>query len=318
MSEDEVPADADDAAAPEAGTTATATATATAPPAVKRKRRKWPWLLPTIVVVILALAWIGLNCFAASWIANHGFTGQAEPAASATGLPVSDVTLADHFNAWYVAPHPGMPVAVVVHGYQANRSHVLPTAQALYARGYGLMIPDLEYVTGKVLFGGGDREANEVKQAVDYVHAHTSAPVVLIGYSEGGAESILAAQRGAAVDAVVADSSPVSFLSIAAQRTGIPQGFFAVTYVVYPWFSSGASLEDLSGAVTSSYKVPTLIIQGTADKTVPYADGPTLARLTHGQLWTVQGVGHDQAFAANPSAYMDRVTTFVSSAIAHP
>lgn len=287
-----------------------------APSTPRRKRRKWPWLVPTIVVVVLLLAWIGVNCFAASWIAHNGYTGEGEPAASATGIPVGEVTIASHYTAWYVAPQPGEPVAVVVHGYQANRSHVIATARALYARGYGLMLPDLPYITGKVLFGGGDRETNEVKQAVDYVHSQSSAPVVLIGYSEGGAESILAAERGAKVDAVVADSSPVSFLSIAAQRAGIPQAFFAVAYVVYPWFSSGASLEDLSGAVTGTYHVPTLVIQGTKDTTVPYADGPELARLTHGQLWTVQGVGHDQALAADPTVYIDRVTSFIDAAVA--
>ena len=312
MSETQTPGAAEERATPDGG----AAAPVTAPTRPKRKRRKWPWLVPTVVVVVLVLAWIGVNCFAASWIAHNGYTGESESAASATGLPVTDVTFASHFTAWYVAPHPGMPVAVIVHGYQANRTHVLPTAQALYARGYGLMLPDLAYVTGKVLFGGGDREANEVKQAVTYVHSQTTAPVVLIGYSEGGAESILAAQRGATVDAVVTDSSPVSFLSIAAQRAGIPQGFFAAAYVVYSWFSSGASLEDLSGAVSSSYSVPTLVIQGTKDTTVPYADGPALAHLTHGTLWTVQGVGHDQAFAADPSGYVDHATSFIDSAVA--
>jgi pimeloyl-ACP methyl ester carboxylesterase len=87
---------------------------------------------------------------------------------------------------------------------------------------------------------------------------------------------------------------------------------------VYPWFSGGAHLENLSDAVTHSYHVPTLVIQGTADTTVPYADGPILAKLTHGQLWRVTGVGHDQALAADTIGYITRVIAFIQSAVASP
>jgi pimeloyl-ACP methyl ester carboxylesterase len=282
----------------------------------KRKRRKWPWLVPTVLIVILVLAWVGVNCFAASWIAHNGYTGQAEPSASSLGFPATNVSYGQNLVAWYAPPQSGKPVAVIVHGYQANRSHEIAVAAALHQRGYGVMVVDLGYVSGKVAFGGGDREANEVIEAVQYVHRRTTDPVVLLGNSEGGAESILAAERGAKVDAVISDSAPVSFLSVAAQRAGISQNFFALTYLVYGWFSGGAHLENLANVLPGSYKVPTLVIQGTADATVPYADGPTLARLTHGQLWKVKGAGHDEAFADNSTLYIDRVVSFVTTAIA--
>jgi pimeloyl-ACP methyl ester carboxylesterase len=285
-----------------------------APP--RRKRRKWPWVVPTVAVLVLFLAWVGLNCYGAYWVAHGGTISGTEPSASSLGFPATNVSYGKNLVAWYSPPTGANPVAVIVHGYQANRSHVLGTADALAGKGYGLMVPDLGYVSGKATFGGGDREANEVRQAVAYVHAHTSAPVVLIGYSEGGAESILAAERGAAVDAVVSDSAPVSFVSIASSHVGISQSFFAVASFVYPWFSGGGHLEDLSGVLPGHYDVPTLIIEGTADTTVPYSDGPTLAQLTHGQLWTVQGVGHDQAMAADPTGYIDRVTSFINAAVA--
>lgn len=281
----------------------------------QRKRRKWPWVVPTVLIVILFVAWVGLNCYGAYWVAHGGYTGQSEPSPSALGFPATNVSYGPNLVAWYAPAQGTNPIAVVVHGYQANRSHVLGTAQALYQRGYGLMIPDLGYVSGKSDFGGGDREANQVREAVDYVHAHSSAPVVLIGYSEGAPASILAADRGAKVDAVVSDSGPVSFVSIAADRVGISQDFFAVASIVYPWFSGGGHLEDLAGILPGNYRVPTLVIQGTADDTVPYADGPALARLTHGQLWTVKGAGHDGAFALDPSEYMSRLTAFVNAAV---
>jgi hypothetical protein len=66
------------------------------------------------------------------------------------------------------------------------------------------------------------------------------------------------------------------------------------------------------------HDVPTLIIRGTADTTVAYSDGPTLAQLTHGQPWTVEGVGQDQAMATDPTGYIDHVTSFINAAVASP
>jgi uncharacterized protein len=261
------------------------------------------------------LAWVGLSCFAAYWIAHHGYTGAKEPSSRAVGFPVEEVDYAPGLPAWYAPPKRGEFVAVIVHGYQADRAHVLPTARALHLRGVGVLCPDLGYVSGKSTYGGGDREANEVIEAVNYARARSHAPVVLIGYSEGGAESILAAERGADVDAVVSDSAPVSFLSIASQRSGVPQWVLAGAYLVYPWFSGGAHLENLAGVLPGNYHVATLVIQGTADTTVPMNDGVTIAHLTHATLWLVRGAGHDGSLDRDPRLYIDRVMAFLDAAI---
>jgi uncharacterized protein len=266
-------------------------------------------------VVVVVLTWVGLSCFAAYWIAHNGYTGAREPSIRAVGFPVQEVDYGPGLQAWYAPPKPGEFVAVIVHGYQANRAHVLPTARALHARGVGVLCPDLGYVSGRATYGGGDREANEVIEAVNYARARSHAPVVLIGYSEGGAESILAADRGASVDAVVSDSAPVSFLSIASQRSGVPQWVLAGTYLVYPWFSGGAHLENLASVLPGSYQVATLVIQGTADTTLPMSDGIVISRLTHGTLWLVRGAGHDGSLDKDPTLYVKRIMAFVDAAI---
>ncbi len=265
-------------------------------------------------MLVVLIAWVGANCFVASWVAHHGTVSGGEPSISQLGFPATEVDYGPGLPAWYTPPRAGEPVAVIVHGFQANRSHVLSTAQALYPRGYGLLLPDLGYVGGSAAFGGGDREANQVIEAVDFARSRSHAPVVLIGYSEGGAEAILAAERGAKVVAVVSDSAPVSLMSIATGRSGLPTWLLAATPVVYPWFSGGGHLEDLASVLPGSYSVPTLIIQGTADTTVPPAQGAQLATLTHGTLWSVTGAGHDQALALDTSAYIAKVTSFVTAA----
>lgn len=267
------------------------------------------------LVLVVFLAWAGLNCFTAYWIAHHGYVGAAEPSARDVGFPVEEVDYAPGLHAWYAPPARGEFTAVLIHGYQADRTHVLPTARALHALGVGVLCPDLAYVSGKTTFGGGDREADEVVEAVHYAHERSGAPVVLIGYSEGGAEAILAADRGANVDAVVADSAPVSFLSIASQRAGVPQWVLAGTYLVYPWFSGGAHLENLAQVLPGHYHTPTFVIQGTADTTVPSSQGVIVARLTHGSLWLVPGAGHDGSLDRDPRQYVARVMGFLRAAI---
>ena len=52
------------------------------------------------------------------------------------------------------------------------------------------------------------------------------------------------------------------------------------------------------------YTTPTLVIQGTADKTVDVGNGPSLAKVTHGQLWQVEGAGHTKANQVLPDEYI--------------
>ena len=63
--------------------------------------------------------------------------------------------------------------------------------------------------------------------------------------------------------------------------------------------------------------VPLLLIHGTADRTVPLADGRRLARLggpssTH---WEVPGAEHGQARRAAPAQWDERVSAFLRSAL---
>ena len=117
--------------------------------------------------------------------------------------------------------------------------------------------------------------------------------------------------------AVVADSAPVSLMSIATERSGLPGWLLAATPIVYPWLSGGGHLEDLARVLPGTYSVPTLIIQGAEDTTVPPSQGAELATLTHGTLWSVPGAGHDDALALDTSAYIAKVTAFVTAARHH-
>lgn len=77
------------------------------------------------------------------------------------------------------------------------------------------------------------------------------------------------------------------------------------------------SLGSLS-SLPSGYHTPTLVIQGTNDKTVDHSNGPAVAKLAHGQLWTIQGGTHTSAFSMCSTQYISQVHTFFSDASAVP
>lgn len=282
------------------------------PMKAKRKRhRRWPWVLLTIFLLIVLAAWLGVGAFADSFIANNG--KDSLPVGPCPYTQCSTVTYSAGLQAWYAAPAAGKSVVVIVHGYGANRTDHAQVGVALQHLGYGVMSIDLGYETATMHYGGGVREANDVVAAAAYAHLKSGKAVFLLGYSAGGTSSVLAAAQSGQIVAVVADSAPVSFIHLATDRLGAPTWVFSAAPMLYSFFSKGATLGTLE-TLPANYATPTLVIQGTADKTVNFDNGPAVAKLTHGQLWTIAGGTHTSAAATCPSQYITQLNAFFEAA----
>jgi uncharacterized protein len=232
------------------------------------------------------------------------------------GLQFSNVTYGRGLPAWYVAGDAGRPVIVVVHGYGGNRTATVEVGPPLRGRGYGLLFVDLGYVAGGRPYGGGQREAAEVADAVRWVDENVRTPAVLLGFSGGAFASLAATARGARPAAVVADSGFRGFRSVVAFRTSVPEAFTNLLPVLYPLVSDGGHALDLVREIDGQgFAVPAFIIQGMADRTTPPADGARLARLTGGRLWLLPGVAHTKAFDADRAAYVARVDEFIRAVV---
>jgi len=207
-------------------------------------------------------------------------------------------------------------VIVVVHGYGGNRTATVELGPPLHALGYGLLFPDLGYVSGARRYGGGQREADNVTQAVRWVEDKAHVPAVLLGFSGGAFASLAAVARGARPAAVVADSGFVGFRSVVAFRAHVPALVTDLLPVLFPLFSGGGHLLDVARETGGRpFGVATLIIQGGADRTIPASDAPRLARITAGRLWLLPGVGHTKAFDTDRGAYVARVDEFLRSVL---
>jgi uncharacterized protein len=232
------------------------------------------------------------------------------------GLRFEHVTYGAGLPAWYIAGAPGRPVIVVVHGYGGNRTATVEVGPPFHRLGYGLLFVDLGYVAGDRRYSGGGREAAEVEQALRWVEDNVGVPAVLLGFSGGALASLTAVARGSRPAAVVADSGFLGFRSVVAFRAHVPRVVTNLLPVLYPLFSRGGDVVDLSRELKlRRFAVPAYVIQGGADRTTPPADGPALARLTGGRLWLLPGVAHTKAFDADRAAYVARVDEFVRSVV---
>jgi len=252
-------------------------------------------------------------------IEEEGSAGASSEISSETLAFVSAIKAQDvrvgssELPGWYAPSQSDRPGWVLVHGAGGGRSHMLPLAVALFERGYAVLSLELSYVrTGSSAgraFGGGAREATEIGEALRWLHARTNARAPLLyGCSTGAYNVLVAAAVGVLAAAVVADSGFVSFANAASRRSGLPPGFFAPMRFLYPLFADGASLIDIDRVIEpNGLRIPALIVHGDADSKIDPSNGPILARLTGGELWAPERVGHCGALAARRGEFLDRL-----------
>ncbi len=266
--------------------------------------------------VALLQTWIFTNLGAAYVLAHSGTSRPSSETPAAVGLPYEAVHYDGRLPGWYIMGRPGQPVIVMVAGYGGSRSGLLKVAAPLHTLGYGVLTIEMSYQLGWQTFGGGQREAAEVTAADHWVTSHTGHQVVLYGQSAGALSVLLAGAEDLRPLAIISDSGLVSMRNEAAHSTRVPEALLGPLDTFYPWFSGGAHILDVGTELQlhPGYHVPTLIIQGTEDNEIYWHNGPTLARMTHGTLWLLPGVGHVGAFRAEPAEYISKVSDFIGAA----
>ncbi len=281
-------------------------------------RARWAWPRRALAVLGAGLltCWAGANAYAAVALAHGGKNTVEGRDPASVGLRFSDVSYGDGRSAWHVPGAAGRPVVVVVHGYGNSRSATLEVGPPLHELGYGLLFVNLGYVSTGGPYGGGQREADDVADAVAWVGRTLKLPVVLLGFSAGALAALSAVASGAPVAAVVSDSGFVGFRDVVAFRAGVRRAFTAPLPLLYPLASGGSHLVDLGRQLRGgSFRAPTLVVQGTADETVSPSNGRRIARLTGGRLWLLPGVGHADAFHADRLGYVARVDQLIRAAL---
>jgi len=236
----------------------------------------------------------------------------------------------------------GRPAALLVHGFPGTPDEVRPLAQALHAQGWtvqGLLLPGF----GPQIVGLGEYSFEDwraaVFQALDTLQSQ-HAPVLLVGYSMGGALSIIAA-AAREVDALMLLApflwpdalwqrllAPILALVLPRYLQPLRKANFANPEIqrAVRGFFPGLDLDDsqvqedlrqlnlpltllggLRQAGLEAYNrmgdinVPTLVVQGSQDKTIrPERTRRLLGRFGVRPAYLEVQAGHDLVCADSP------------------
>jgi uncharacterized protein len=246
---------------------------------------------------------------------------------TALGLAYEDVSFkaedGETLRGWFVPAASDVGV-VTVHGLGANRLEFLRDAKALHDSGYAVLMFDCR---GHGMSDGSGRilrlgiwEHRDVEAAVAYLkQSRGIRRVIVLGCSQGAASAIEAAAEDKDIDGVIAEASilsPRDILTVATRRArpDLASGFVAMMTWIAVWRMGGRGMPGPIDAITQIAPRPVLLMQGSADDTVPPNDVRVLfdrAREPK-SIWIGEGAGHCQLREKYPQQYRQHVIDFLT------
>lgn len=228
--------------------------------------------------------------------------------------------------AWFV-PVPGCtpaPAVVVMHGWGANASLMLPALAPLHAAGFAVLLLDARCHgrSDDAAFTSLPRFAEDIEAGLDWLSQQPSVDnerLAVMGHSVGAGAALLSATRRPDVRAVIS-------LSAFAHPREIMRTYLAEAHIPYPvlgWYVMrhvqaviGARFDDIAPlASMARLRCPVLLVHGSDDELVPFADAQRL--LAAGPASQVQCLrvsgGHDPSAALE--AHLPALVGFLQQAI---
>jgi uncharacterized protein len=212
--------------------------------------------------------------------------------------------------AWFV-PVPGQlpaPAVVVMHGWGANASLMLPALAPLHAAGFAVLLIDARChgQSDAAAFTSLPRFAEDIEAGLDWMRQQKSVDskrLAVMGHSVGAGAALLCATRRPDVRTVIS-------LSAFAHPREIMRTFLAeahIPYLVLGWYVMrhvqaviGARFDAIAPlASMARLRCPVLLVHGSDDALVPFADAQRLLAAGPAglvQCLTVEG-GHDPSSA---------------------
>ncbi|OFW52992.1 MAG: hypothetical protein A2V75_00040 [Actinobacteria bacterium RBG_16_70_17] len=226
--------------------------------------------------------------------APPGVAGEGVTLATADGLELA---------AWYL-PGSGDVAAVLCNGNAGNRADRLPLSAGLQRRGLGVLSLDYRGYGGNPGAPEEDGLTVDAAAAAEYLASRPEVSrLVYFGESLGAAVLIGLAERRPPA-ALVLRSPFTSLLDVArAHLPFIPRGV-----IDDRWDSLGR---------IASIDVPLLVLAGTADTVVPYAQSVQLfeAALGPKRLVTFEGANHNDPVLTFGARLLDETAQFLADVL---
>jgi fermentation-respiration switch protein FrsA (DUF1100 family) len=293
------------------------------------------WWLKVILSVILAAiaAFLGISVYL-----GHSMTAIERVPITETpalcGLDYEDVSFPSRVDeltlyGWYLPAEGSDEVIIMVHGAEQHRADpnvkMLDIACGLVGHGYNVLMFDLRGhgESEGDRMSAGYYETRDLGGAVDYVVGLGFDEVGVLGFSMGGATTIMTAADCSDINAIVVDSAYADLNDMLepqfAERTFFPTFFLKpLLFMVKMMYGIDFTAVKPVEVVGDIAPRPILFIQGELDDTVPPAHAQSLLEASNNplnQLWLIPDCGHVEAYVTHSEEYMDRVTAFFDDAL---
>jgi pimeloyl-ACP methyl ester carboxylesterase len=228
------------------------------------------------------------------------WTGIHFPTPAAAGLHAEEIGIPTELGstpAWRVDAGNGDVWAVHIHGMGSTRAGTLRGVQAAVSSGLTSLIVTYRNTAEGIHHGSGRStlgldEARDVEPALHYALAHGARRIVLFGWSMGASIALQLAHLPRwrkHIVGIVADSPVLDWratLEANCSRAGMPSWS---AQLAYPWLTHRLlartigldrplDLDVLDWTPPGKLKIPTLILQGSADRSTPWQVAAQVAK----------------------------------------
>ena len=283
---------------------------------------------------------IGLSlCFlvglAISWLAGDSMVRGHMTAVPTPPLPAHTFQLRSSDGVTLAATYwPGArsdaPAVLLLHGVDGSRAAVARNAAWLAQQGFAAMAIDFRGhgQSDRVDRSFGWNEGRDAHAAFAWLKQRQhGAPVAVIGYSMGGAASLLGPDGPVPADAMILQAVYPDIRDAIrhriATRLGEPLGYALEPFLSFQarprfgvWPSAIAPIDAIR-----RYKGPVMVIGGMQDHSTPPDESRALFAAAPGKraLWMLPTGGHASASSShNDPAYRARILAFLRATIGQP
>jgi pimeloyl-ACP methyl ester carboxylesterase len=252
--------------------------------------------------------------------------GPTDPAA--LGFAVTNVEFTSNdgipLKGWWSPGDPSKPVIIFIHGLNRSRLELLERAADANKRGFGVLLFDLRNhgESGRAYTTIGVFESRDVCAASNFLRGQSGArPQILWGVSMGASSGILAARQCPGFQAIIADSSFLSFRETIAHHLNLffrlPSFPIANLIVAITEIRTGLNPDDGDvEAAVRQINIPILFIAGGKDRRMPPELASRMLRASPNpmkQLLLVPEATHGEAFKTDRETYLNSVYRFLET-----
>jgi pimeloyl-ACP methyl ester carboxylesterase len=210
---------------------------------------------------------------------------------------------------WWMPRQKSKGTALLVHGFNMNKSRMLARAEVYYTLGYNVIVMDLRArgQSGGQSTTSGPEIRSDVLAVMDYYNNTLKeyGPLVLVGFSHGGRAVVFAAEQNADnVQAIILESIPYS----------LAESFKRMYKINPPPIPEG----DISKAFQALSKLPLLLMIGDKDSAIISSEAEQIKSTFKNQESRVvvfNGAAHDLSVEKYKSLYEQSIKNFMSDTI---